>query len=113
MREERNREIGQYYQEFLINYDMAKKFPSLVSSTTLIVYRSLLGLENRVEWAWKRNLSGGHSDDSRLVPIAPSQGYMSFPYRHDTALVIKPFIIHFINIRKTHIPFVSLWVEWP
>jgi len=31
--------------------DIAKKLQSLVSSTTFILYRSLLGLENWVKWA--------------------------------------------------------------
>jgi len=31
--------------------DIAKQLQSLVSSTTLIMYRSSSGLENRVTWA--------------------------------------------------------------
>jgi len=30
--------------------DFGKKLQSLVSSTTLIMYRSLFGLENQVKW---------------------------------------------------------------
>jgi len=35
--------------------DIARKLQSVVSSTSLIMYRNLLGFENRVKWVWNWN----------------------------------------------------------
>ena len=43
--------FGNIIRCFYIIMDTAKKLQSLVSSTTFILYRSLLGLENQVKWA--------------------------------------------------------------
>ena len=52
--------------------DIPNKRQSLVSSATLIVLRSLLGLEDQVKWACEGKLSSGESNDSRAVIIGPS-----------------------------------------
>jgi len=38
-------------RSFYITMDIVKKLQILVSSTILITYRNLLGLENQVQWA--------------------------------------------------------------
>jgi len=44
--------------------DIVKKLQSLVSSKTFILYRSLLGLENWVKWAWQWNWRSKDGNDT-------------------------------------------------
>jgi len=62
--------FGNIIRGFDIIMDVPKKLPSLVSSTTLIVYRSLLGLENWVKWR-KNEIWEVESNDSRSVHVRP------------------------------------------
>jgi len=100
--------FGNIIRSFYIIMDIAKKLEILVSSTILILYRSLLGLKNRVAWVWEWNLRSGESNDSRSVSIGPNESYMSFHESHNTTLVIKPFIIHFKNIKNPY----SIYIHW-
>ena len=52
--------------------DIAKKIQILMSLTTLIVLRSLVGLENRVQCVCEWNLRSGESNDKRIVFVGPS-----------------------------------------
>jgi len=64
--------FGNIIRSFYAIMAIAKKLQSLVSSTTLIMYRSSYGLENRVTWAWEWNLGSEKSNYSRLVSIGPN-----------------------------------------
>ena len=44
--------FGNIFRSFYIIVGIARKLQSVVSLTSLIMYRSLLGFENRVKWAW-------------------------------------------------------------
>jgi len=58
--------FGNIIRIFYIIMDIAKKLQSLVSSTTFILYRSLLGLENWVKWAWEWNWRSKEGNDTSL-----------------------------------------------
>jgi len=60
-RKKENMTFGNTIRSFYIIMDIAKKLQSLVSSWTLIMYRSSNGLENWVTWASKWNLRSGES----------------------------------------------------
>jgi len=40
---------------------IARELQSVVSSTILIMYKNLLGFENRVKWVWNWNLGSEQS----------------------------------------------------
>jgi len=44
------------FRSFYIIISIVGKLQSIVSSTSVIMYRSLLRFENQVKWAWERNL---------------------------------------------------------
>ena len=63
--------FGNIFRNLYKITDIARKLQILLISTTFILYRSLLGLENIVKWAWEWNLRGGQGNDTWSGSIRP------------------------------------------
>jgi len=87
--------FGNIFRSFYIIMGIARKLQSVLSLTSLTMYRSLLGYEKRVKWAWNWNLRSGHSN----------WGYLSFYEPHNAPHGIEPSIIHFRGINHSIIHF--------
>jgi len=94
--------FGNIFRSFYIIMGIVRKLQSVVSSTSLIMYTSLLEFEIELSKAWKWNLGSEQSNDSKSVSIEPSWHYLSFYEPHNTSPDIKHSIIHFKNIKNPY-----------
>jgi len=100
MSEYKNHDIWKYFQTFLYIMGIGRKLQSVVSSTSVIMYRSLLGLKTKLSeheneiWEVSRVLTQNQYPSNQAGVIWAFMNLYTSPD-------IKPSIIHFRSIMSS------------